>query len=139
LDREDHPHKKQDNGSNNKELAAQRDIVRGREDIGMRKARCDEKPFHHDKQEIGLFGRDRQHDKDIEQNWYFELILETIADLLDAAWPWGLAQSDVLPFDFTALEKDGAFLRHPENEETRQSNLNKKGQKDRLKSHAAWS
>jgi antitoxin component of RelBE/YafQ-DinJ toxin-antitoxin module len=50
-----------------------------------------------------------------------------------------LAQSDVLPFDFTALEKDRAFLRHPEDEETRQSDLNKKRQKDRLKSHAAWS
>ena len=53
-EREEPPHQEQDDDAGNEELTAQRHIVRGRVDIGMRDARGDEQPLHGDKEKIGL-------------------------------------------------------------------------------------
>jgi hypothetical protein len=53
-----------------------------------------------------------------------------MGDLLSAIRPSGLPQSDVLPFDLAALEKDGSFLRHPDDQEKRQAGLNEQRQQD---------
>jgi hypothetical protein len=76
----------------------------------MRKARHDKKPFHNNKWKISFFGDDPQHDEDIKQDWYLELILEAIADLLGTIRPRILAERNVPPIDRMVLEKAGPFL-----------------------------
>ena len=87
----------------------------------MGKSRHHEHPGHQHNKEISPAQRQRQRDQEVEQEGYFELIAEAIADLGDAGRIFRLPRRDVLQAGFPGFHRLCAGRHHPQQQEESES------------------
>ena len=79
------PHREQHEHADREDIEARRDMIGGGVDVGVRDARQHEQPRHHDEDEVGVRGEQREDHDHIEQQRDLELAVVAVADLLRAA------------------------------------------------------